>query len=72
MDIRVTRMQLPVLIGFDYQHVMAECVVTETPDKTEIHIEATGDAARYLGSFVASNEPVALSFVAIPVRNKHE
>ncbi len=75
----VTEKLLPVLIGHDYQHVMAKAVIEQTargtapdgsyiPPKVEITIVAEGDHAQEIGDFVAANEIVALSFVGVPVR----
>lgn len=78
---KVTEKLLPVLIGFDYEHVMANAVIEQTaavisptthqvlePDKVVITITAQGANARELGDFVAANEIVALSFGGVPVR----
>lgn len=67
-DKHVTEKDLPVLIGHDYEHVMAKAVITQEPDKVLITIEASGERARTLGDFVAANEIIALSFTGVPVR----
>ncbi len=64
----VTEKPIPVLIGFDYQHVMGRAVIVQTPTSVTITIEGTGEDGRILGEFVSANEIVALSFGGVPVR----
>lgn len=63
----VTEKPLPVVIGYDYEHVMAHAVITQTPDSVTITIKAEGPRGRVLGDFVAANEIVALSFAGVPI-----
>lgn len=64
----VTRRQLPVLIGMDYKHIMCEAVIIEENDAVTITMTAKGQDANDLISVMTAQEPVALSFVAIPVK----
>lgn len=74
-DQRITEKLLPVLVGPDYEHVLGRAWIdqrAEAPEEgraaeVKITITATGEAAQLLGDFLAAAEPVALSFVAIPV-----
>lgn len=78
---KITEKMLPVLIGGNYEHVMAKgrieqiaAVVSPTtrkvlePAKVIITIVSEGDHAQQLGDFVAAQEVVALSFEGVPVR----
>lgn len=80
-DRKTTNKMLPVLIGNNYQHVMAKAeieqiaaVVSPTtkqvlePARVVITIVSEGGHAQQLGDFVAANEIVALSFGGVPVR----
>jgi len=80
----ITEKALPVLIGHDYEHVMARATIEQTPAEYGIDdqhnrikkkdaevlitIVAKGDHAQLLGDFVAANEIVALSFGGVPVQ----
>lgn len=80
----VTEKPLPVILGADYQHVMARATIEQVApeygyDDHGAHIQkkeaevlitivAKGNAAQQLGDFVAANEIVALSFGGVPVR----
>jgi hypothetical protein len=79
-----TEKMLPVLIGENYQHVMARATIEQTApvygsdddgkrilleeSKVLITIVAEGGHAQQLGDFVAATEIVALSFSGVPVR----
>lgn len=78
---RTTEKMLPVLIGGDYEHVMARAVIDQTaavrsettrqilePAKVTITITAEGGHAQILGDYVAATEIVALSFEGVPVQ----
>lgn len=83
-DTIITEKPIPVLIGIDYEHIMAKAVIvqkaaiTTTDDhgrrvvlkapSVEITIEGQGDLAEWLGGYVAANEIVSLSFAGVPVR----
>ena len=66
-EIRTEKL-LPVLVGYNYEHVMGRAEIVQTPDSVVITITSKGADARELGDFVASSEIVALSFVGIPIR----
>ena len=78
---KITHKDLPVLTGFNYEHVMAKATITQyaevkspttnqvlEPARLEITITASGGSAIQLGEFVSANEIVALSFGGVPVR----
>lgn len=81
---RTTEKSLPVIIGADYQHVMARATIEQTAvvygiddnhnrvvkneAEVVITIVAKGGKAQELGDFVAANEIVALSFGGVPIR----
>lgn len=81
---RVTEKALPVLIGHDYQHVMARATIEQKAAvygvddnhnrvlkedaEVVITIVSKGDHAQLLGDYVAAMEVVALSFNGVPVR----
>lgn len=78
---KVTEKLIPVLIGNDYEHVMAKATIEQTaakhspttnqvlePAKVTITIIAEGPSAQELGDFVAAGDVVALSFGFVPVR----
>lgn len=64
-----TKRLLPVLIGENYEHVMAQASVSQDrPGKVTITIEATGKDGDILADFLTAAEPIALSFAGIPVQ----
>lgn len=78
---RVTEKPLPVLIGNDYEHVMAKATIEQKaevrspstrqvvePAEVIITIIAKGPSAQELGDYVAAQDVVALSFGTVPVR----
>ena len=71
-DSRQTIRKLPVLIGHNYEHIMANAEIVRTSEGTRIDINATGEEAIYLADFLEQAEPIALSFIAIPVQNTRE
>lgn len=72
----VTKKPLPVLIGFNYEHVMGQATIVVTPENATITIVIEGNPnagrGRTLGEFLASPEVVALSFAGVPVRPRPE
>jgi ABC-type hemin transport system substrate-binding protein len=84
VDTKVTKKPIPVVIGHDYQHVMAKATIEQKaavkskstnqslePAKVIITIVAEGKDAQELGDFVAANDVVALSFGGVPVQGHH-
>ena len=71
-DLRQTKRHLPVLVGHDFQHVMARVDIQRTPDTVIITITSDGVNGQRLAEFLEQAEPIALSFGAIPVRNIRE
>lgn len=69
---RETRRDLPVLIGHNWQHVMAKARVLRTPTSVLIEIASEDVDGQLLAEFLEQAEPIALSFVAIPPRNNRE
>ena len=78
---KTTDKLIPVLIGDNYEHVMAKgkieqkaAVVSPTtrqvlePAEVIITIIASGPSAQELGDYVAAHDVVALSFGTVPVR----
>lgn len=61
--------QIPVLIGQDYEHAMCEAEIIEDNDGgiVTITMTAKGDNANALVALLTAMEPMALSFVGIPV-----
>ncbi len=81
----ITDKMLPVLLGHDYQHIMAKARVVQTaaeyryddgkpyiskPAKVEITIVCEDGHAQMLGDYVAAQEIVALSFSGVPIQNR--
>lgn len=66
---KLTNTQIPILTGPDYQHIMCEARILEDGDNVTVTMTmtATGQAANGLVETLTSGEPMALSFVAIPV-----
>ena len=64
---KVTYTQIPVLLGYDYQHVMGHADIYEEGYEITIMIRAGGENARDLAELFQSGEPQAISFVSIPV-----
>lgn len=64
--------RLPVLIGFDYEHVMANAEIFREPDKILIEITSTGTESQLLGDFLEQVEPIALSFGGIPAQTSEK
>lgn len=78
---KTTEKPLPVLIGNDYEHVMAKATIEQKaavrspttnqilePAEVVITIVAKGPSAQELGDYVAVADVVALSFGVVPVR----
>lgn len=61
-------LDLPVLLGFDQEHVMAKAYIEADGDNVDIRIKSSGPAGLALTEFLMGGSPVALSFVAIPVK----
>lgn len=71
-DVIHTIRQLPVLIGAKYGHVMAQAEVFRKPDSVLIQITADGKKSQLLAEFLEQEEPIGMSFIAIPVQNIRE
>jgi len=70
----VSKRDLPVLVGHHYDHVVGKASIEETPTGITIVIEAKGQEGQDLKTFLTEGmEPVALSFMGIPVtpRSQH-
>lgn len=65
--INITKRQIPVMLGEDYQHVMGEAIIMEQNDVVTVTITAKGTNARDLIAVLSAMEPMGLSFIAIPV-----
>ena len=59
---------IPVLLGNNYEHIMARADIVEEGDEITVTIKAKGGDALDLAEVFTSSEPLALSFVAIPVK----
>ena len=70
-DVVSTKRPLPVLVGSNYEHVMGEAEITQTPEEVTITVKARGKDARILADFVTAEVPIALSFTTVPVRSAH-
>lgn len=68
----VTEKPMPILLGANYEHIMGQTKIVQTPESTTITISIEGKNARLVGDFVAAGEIVALSFAGVPVRPRHE
>ena len=64
---RVTRTQIPILIGDNYRHVMSSAVILEQENTVSLTLTVEGFEADNLLALLASGEPQALQFVPIPV-----
>ena len=76
----VTKKDLPVLVGQNYEHVMGKATIEQVAEvrnkaneilsspRVTITIVSEGPDALLLGDYVAMNEVIALSFGAVPVR----
>lgn len=68
--LKITSTKIPVLIGKNYDHVMADVSITEELNVVTIDITlvAIGSHANDLMHILTSSqEPMGISFVAIPV-----
>lgn len=65
---QITKRPIPVLLGNDYEHAMGEATIEEENDRVTISIVAEGEGAMVLAAVLTAAEPMALSFVAIPVQ----
>ena len=63
---------IPVLIGYDYKHVMARAEIFRSSDKVLIQIISEDGNGKTLAGLLEQDEPVALIFGAVPVRNTRE
>lgn len=59
--------QIPVLTGFDYEHVMCKADIVEDDNTVTITMVAKDSEARDLLALMTGGGLMALSFVAIPV-----
>jgi len=67
---RVTKRTIPVIIGQNVHHVMGRAEIVRKPDGTvSIEIVADGERGKILAGYLEQAEPIAVSFVAIPVQN---
>lgn len=66
----VTERTIPVLTGFDYEHIMGKATISVEDDVVDIHIRAFGHEGLHLDALLTSNAPIAVSFVAVPVVRK--
>lgn len=72
-DSHPTIRNLPVLIGYDQQNVMAKAEILQKPDSVLIEITAVGERGKLLAEFLQQIEPIALSFSwFLPVQNTNE
>lgn len=83
-DRKLTEKMLPVFVGYDQEHILGRATIDHQsltrsptgkivePESVTITITATGREARLLAEFVASPEPVALSFAGIPVEPRKQ
>lgn len=62
-----THVQIPVLIGHNYEHVMCKAVINVEGDTVTVTMAAKGSDGRELLEVMNQSEIMALSFVAIPV-----
>jgi hypothetical protein len=65
--IHISKTQIPVIIGDDYQHVMCEATIIQQNDVVTITMTANGQSANDLMAVLTATEPMGLSFIAIPV-----
>lgn len=70
---KLTRLILPVLVGPDWAHTMADVSVVEEPDQTTVTLViGKGHDHRKVAEFLTTGEAVAVSLTALPVRNRQE
>lgn len=63
-----TTLQVPVLLGQNYEHVMARADIVEEGDEMTITIKAKGREFVNMQNVVAQIDILAVSFVGIPVK----
>ena len=71
-DMVHTTRQLPVLIGHNYKRVMARADIFRSPNKVMIQIVSEDSNGKTLAELLEQDEPIALIFGAVPVRNCRE
>jgi len=69
-----TSRSLPVVVGYDYQRVVAKADIFRSPEKVLIQIASENKDGQALAELLEQDTPIALSiiFVATPVRNSKE
>lgn len=73
-DAKSFRWDLPVILGHDYQHVMARAEFSRNEEGAPV-ITITGSSGaegHILAEYLEQPEIVGLSFIALPVRNANE
>jgi hypothetical protein len=68
---KYTQLQVPVLIGQNYEHVMCHATIYEEGDTITITMSARGSDAAQIAAAMTEGELLALSFVAIPARPRN-
>lgn len=67
---KITRRPIPVITGGNYEHVMCHASVVEENDEVTITMVAKGNNAKTLAAIMTGGEPMALSFMPIPVQSR--
>lgn len=71
-DVQPTRRDLPVIVGHNWQHIMAKAEIFRTPEGMMIQITGQGEDAQHLAEYLEQAEPIALTFIAIPALTPRE
>lgn len=70
---RVTKRTIPVIVGENIHHVMGRAEIVRKPGgEVSIEIVANGERGKILAGFLEQAEPIAVSFIAIPVQNTRD
>lgn len=71
MSAQLSRRLIPIIVGMNYEHVIGDADILVEGDEITITMKTKGNGAKDLGAFLASIEPFAVSFVAVP-RQPHK
>lgn len=66
---RASKRDIPILLGNNYEHVMGRADIVEEGDEIIITVRAKGREAGELASLLTAMEPMALSFVGVPLQS---
>lgn len=64
---RKTERVLPVIFGGHERPIMTRATIIETPGRTSVSLVFESPDAEYVGGFLTSDAPMAISIAGIPV-----